>query len=245
MNQLAIIPATDQTTLESQLTRWKEAEEGFERCTLLSRVMQGLCLSELRKLHGTANRGNPALRNSPKRSENWADYVKSRWGFSDDKARILIQMADAARPRLRKLAEQAQAGLGSILDKPIAQLSDVETATLKQVTHKLTDGKTQYELQQELGLFKEPAMRGGKREKAGPEETPEEKEARVLGELRDLFALRIAGIEHATEDASWRLVEDVQIEHAIDVLEAFISGAREWLKTPKSKRAAIAVGRGE
>ncbi len=193
-HKLAIINDLDQTALEEQVSRWKKAEDGLERCTLFARVMQGLCLAELRKIHGNSNRGNPNLRNSPITSENWADYVRGKWGFSDDKARLLIQVGEAAKPRLRKLAEDAQAGLGALIDRPLSTLSAPEMKALETVTHKLTDGKTSRMLQEELGLFKGDGPRaplGGYHPRQGPEPTLEERTAalRTLAEanFKDLI----------------------------------------------------------
>lgn len=198
MKQL-ILPAGNKIAVESQLTRWQQAEIGFERCTLLTRVMQGLCLEELRKLHGNSNRGNPKLRNSPQVVENWEDYVRKNWGFSDETARRLMHLAKTAKPRLRKLAEEAQAGLAAILDKPFSQLTESEFAALKNVTHKLTDAHSNRELQQELGLFKgdAPKPKGGSRnagktlDRRTDEEIAQAKAMEAATDWRDSMKLRL------------------------------------------------------
>lgn len=198
MSQLTVLPAADQAALESQLTRWKQAEEGLEHCAIYSRVMQGMVLAELRKL--IQRPGSRTDLTSPKLSErlNWADYVKKGWGFSDDKARMLIQLGEAAKPRLRKLAENAQAGLGAILDKPLSQLSEPELASLKAVTHKLTDGKTNRMIQEELGLFKGDAAKkkGGNQRKA--EDSAEASEADEAG-AEETPATGLTAEQEATE----------------------------------------------
>lgn len=193
---LSIIPANDQAALESQLTRWRQAEEGFEHCTLLARVMQGLCLTDLRKLHGSEKGGRPKTSESFGGFSPWSDYIKSKWGFTDDTARARIQLAEAAKPRLKKLAENAQKGLGAILDKPFSQLSEGEFDSLKSVTHKLTDGKTNRMLQEELGLFKGDAgkKKGGARDKSGagkgitPEQEAAESYQSIVQALDGFFA---------------------------------------------------------
>ena len=214
--------------------------------------MQGLCLGELRKLHPEGRGGNRRSSDqTPQRAEfvPWADYIKKSWGFSDDTARRLIQLGDAAKPRLRKLAENAQAGLGAILDKPLSQLSDPEFKALKAVTHKLTDGKTNRMIQEELGLFKGDAKKskGGKRTSTKGEEDgalPDEAPAGWTQSLWDRYRA-ISPEQRAAFDAVYlpvlRLVTEFELHwanlpdieradidgHLLDMRNRFKSAANE------------------
>jgi hypothetical protein len=171
---LAIMPATvTQDVMEAHLDQWRAAEEGLTRFTLLAQVMQGFCLLELQTM--IQRPGTRTDLTSPQRAErlNWADYVKKRFGFCDDKARRLMQ--------IRKMAATEQRGLVTVLDKPISQMNAAEQASLKRLTQKLTDGETQASLRESLGLDKGAGGKGtgGKRD-AKVKLTPDEEQAAQL-----------------------------------------------------------------
>lgn len=236
---VAASPFTDDDRLRGQqlTAAFHDANDGLKRVLIFGSMM----MEQKRVVDST--RGA----NSPKRGPGTKGTGFKAWlaECAPDVAK-----SEASAYRYMALAEGVHEALKLGKNVDLSQLlasSDEELSpALKKKQTELLDlisGKSARQLLLELGGGSKP--RGGKREAAGPEETPEEKEARVLAARRENFAVRIAGIAHATEDQDWRVVEDIEIEHAIDTLEAFIAGAREWLKTPKSKRAAIAIGRGE
>lgn len=193
------LPA-DQPGLEALMDNLKTKEVAFERCVAFTRMLQGAVLAELRKV--VQRPGSRTDLTSPNNSErlNWADYVKKRFGISDDTARLRIEMWDAGRPRLKKLAEEMQAGLSQIFDRPLSRLSEDEYKALEAVTHKLTDGKSTRMIQEELGLFKLDAAKptGGKRVSSGDKvkDTPEQIAI-------DLWAVLIRGMAMELERGSW------------------------------------------
>lgn len=134
--------------------RLGSAEVGFECGLTFVRMMQGAVLVELRALHGADKGGRPKTSKQVGGFEPWPEFVKREFGFSDETARARMDLWKAGKGRLKDLAEDAQRGLSVIFDRPISTLSESEFAQLKQVTHKLTDGKTVALIQQELGLYK-------------------------------------------------------------------------------------------
>jgi hypothetical protein len=191
MNQLTtttpssgiVIPA-DLPSLEAYLDKLHQAEVTFECSLTFTRMLQGACLAELRKI--IARPGARKDLTSPNILErlNWAEYVRQRFGFSDETARTRIAMWEAGRPRLKKLAEEMQAGLSAIFDRPVSSLNPKEFEVLQTVTHKLTDGKSIRLVQEELGLFKGDAPKplGGYHPRQGPAPTLEEQ----MAAMRDI-----------------------------------------------------------
>jgi hypothetical protein len=196
---------SDPAGLEGMMDALKAKEVAFERCVAFTRMLQGAVLAELRKLHGREKGGRPETSKTFGGFQAWSDYVKTRFGISDETARLRIEMWDAGRPRLKKLAEEMQAGLSQIFDRPLSKLSEDEYKALEQVTHKLTDGKSTRMIQEELGLFKLDAAKtpGGKRDKKDDSPNtpdPESAEQKAM----DRWASVLTDLDLELKDGSWK-----------------------------------------
>jgi hypothetical protein len=144
---------------------WRRAREYVRgasmaaKMTVAFQVLTGFELIALKKDSGVQRGGD--RRSNPKDSGlKWEDLVKSELGIGDDTARTWMKMAEAIRPRLKKLGGSFEAL--PMLELPPAQWNDEQRATLATVVKKATDGKTQLDFLTELGLAKKPQGSGVK-----------------------------------------------------------------------------------
>lgn len=222
--------------------RWVDAAEKFGRCAVACQVMAGFELLELKKALGFVQGRKPA--GGKNRNDcgfsTWEEYVRSEVGLSDRTAFNWMRMAEAAKPRLKKLS-----GIGAlirdILTKPVADLSPTETQLLTDAVHKLTDGRTQMDFMVELGLAKAPqgsAAKGGNLGH-GAASTPSDEDMRkVVRESWTHIAERLS-----LEKESFTLLDDPQVEALIDYTDRLNRAMRGWLRTPKAERGPEAVNK--
>ena len=224
-------------TVES-LKHWLSAASRFEQGKLFSQVMAGLELKALWKAAGIKNGGD-------RKSDSQVgklighDEICTAAGLSKTQAYRLMEMADAALPRLKKLPELA--GL-DLLAMPISSLTDSTAAALETAVRKLTDGKNQQDFFGELGLYKRPAgSKGGARE-AGPgkELSDDARKELLIQSARDDF--NSIEVTLMTSGAAFTLLDDREVMAQIHVLQGAIEARNRWLRTPKGRRDANAVG---
>jgi len=236
--QITIAPSlvmpSDFEGLETFMARLGKAEIGFECGLSFVRMLQGACLEELHKQFPETRGGDQTSSKNRKNSAfaSWADYVRQRWGFSEDTARLRREMWRAGKPAMRKMAENMRAGLSAVFDRPITTLSDQEFATLKAVTHKLTDGKSVRMIQEELGLFKGDAKKtkGGKRVKGTSDddgELPSEAPAGWVQALWDRYRV-LSPEQREAFDFIY-----------LPVLRLSADFERHWANLPDDERADI------
>lgn len=209
----------------------------FERAKLACQVLAGFELLELHRTQGV-RAGRPAkLPNdsgiNPRGAEHWAETCRREAGISDDTARNWMRMADAVKPRLRKLP-----GLGAlvreILTRPLAELTEAQHALLDQAVHKVADGKTQLEFMIELGLAKQPPggpenRHLGGRGKSAPateEQLRELARADADSAVRALLSLGV----------SFTLLDDNELAVLIAELERRAAAMRKWYDAPDKHR---------
>lgn len=192
--------------LESTMERLCTAEVGFECGLSYVRMMQGAVLEELRK-HFPETRGRKPKNEKTLKNlafSSWEEYVRRKWRFSEETARLRVEMWKAGRPRLKKLAEKAKAGLSAVFDRPLSQLSETEFETLKNVTRKLTDGKNVRMIQEELGLYKGDAPKP----LGGPRNTGKKLDRRTAEEIAQAAAMEEADL--------WHDILKVRLERGLD-----------------------------
>lgn len=169
----------------------------------------------------------------------WEDFLKGSLGISADTAGRWIAMADAARPRLKRLDGWA-ALITDLIDRPISGLSDDEVGVLSKAVAKLTDGRTQLDFLAELGLVKKPGnpqlggATGGRGQSTG---------------VIDEDALRTAAAQDWDQayraliggGCTFTALDDAAIESQIDILARALRARREWIGTPAAKRNTALV----
>lgn len=151
--------------------KWARAASQFEKGKLAAQVMAGFALEELRSKWNRMGKKTTSLSTL----RGWQDRVKQEIGISHVTALNWIAMAEACGKRLKKQQVDGKAAFTELMDRPIHDWTDAQVETVTVAVQKLTDGRTQLDFMQELGLTKPaPKPRGGKREKSADSDVPAE-----------------------------------------------------------------------
>jgi hypothetical protein len=145
---------------------WQRAREYVRgasmaaKMTVAFQVLTGFELIALKKQAAVQHGGDRKSSAKDSHLITWEDLVKSELGIGKDTARTWMKMAEAIRPRLKKLGGSFEAL--PMLELAPAQWNDEQRDTLAAAVKKATDGKTQLDFLEELGLAKKPQGSGGK-----------------------------------------------------------------------------------
>lgn len=211
--------------------KWRDAAKQLEQGKLFAQVMLGFELLTLKAVHSQQGKRTDL---STEGLRTWKQLVDDELGFTDETARRLILMAEAAKPRLKKLP--ALAGFDPGTQSVSALAPEVQEA-LATVVKKITDGATQAEFMHELGLVKGPSNKGG-RGKGG-----EGRKALSISEQADalLQAARedwaeIEGLLLGGYIDKFLMLPDPEIEAQVGALEKALKARRTWLaKKPEHR----------
>lgn len=229
---------------------WSRLVGRLEHARLAAQVMCGFSLLELHKQY-RVRAGRPAKGKLPKSlvisserdgslggtdvnpNASWPDLVRQHAGISDETARNYMAMAEACRPRLKKL--QSGPRLRELLLLPPSSWSDDDMTLVSAAVRKLSDGRTQLDFMSELGLIKTgPNPTGGARPQGQPKSQLEQLEQTVI-QVREEWLhaerhlLLVVG-------ARFCLLNDTQVEAQIACLELCLKARRQWLNTPTTER---------
>lgn len=236
-----VVPAaSDETSITGTIEgakRWVQAAQRFAQGKVACQIMAGFELLELRRTYGFVQGG---LRGrNPKKSgfATWQEFLRGEIGISDDTARAWCRMAEAVRPRLRKLP-----GVGELfrelLKLPIAQLSVGQIQLLSDAVHRIADGRTQLEFELEMGLAKAPqgsAAKGGNLGGGRPARGAADVSAEAQEQIaRDDWTA--VGQKLQIARASFVLLRDEEIDALIAAMTATLAGMRQWRQAPKALR---------
>lgn len=147
-----ILPEQKPEQIEAILLAFTGMEEIHSRLALLMQAGQGACLLKLKEDHGHHN----VNRHSTACGVGWESFIKTKFGFSDEKARRLMQIWKAMLPLIEKLPPKDKQRLGDFLHRPMLHLTPEEARTLETITHKITDAETQTAFLAERGYLKKP-----------------------------------------------------------------------------------------
>lgn len=216
---------------------WLQHAERFEQAKLFCQVMVGF---ELTALHKTLGVQHGKAVNSSHDGKSWSDIIHKETGLSQSTAYRLMEMAKAAAIRLRKLP--ALQGL-DLLTRPLSALSEPQSKALNIAVKKLTDGKTQAELQMELGLYKcDPGTNAGR--KPGDGGRP----PRLSIPESHALAVEVAHKDWAELDRmaecygiKFCLLADSEVEAQLGILDKMVLARRTWLKQPANNRQPAVI----
>jgi hypothetical protein len=171
---IADVESSDpEETQWAEAKKWVDAAGMFERGKLASQVMAGFALIEIRKGWRCSGHRNDltSAQNEPRLG--WQEQVKEKLGIGKETARRWIEMAEVAKPRLKKLG--GADSFKRLLELPPSAWNAAQRESLAKAVHKITDGKTQVQYMLDLGVSKAPqgsAAKGGQQEKKKDEEEP-------------------------------------------------------------------------
>ena len=220
--------------------QWMSAASLMEQGKLFCQVMVGFELIELHKKHGVTHGDNQHDgRTSHDGKSTWDEILQSETGMSTSTAYRFMDMAKAAAPRLKKLPELRQF---DPLAKPLALLTAPQKEALTTGVRKLTDGKTQKEFGEQLGLWKKPPgnpdATGGEARKLTTAEQSDKARDKALKDSGRM------GLAIKESNANFFLLtdtNDLELDAQIAVLEFAIKLRKLWSRTPKAKRDAKVI----
>lgn len=169
----------------------------------------------------------------------WEGFLQGVLGISADTAGRWIAMAENARPRLKKLD-----GWGSLvrdlMERPIAALNPDEVDVLARAVAKITDGRTQLDFLQELGIVKRPGNpklggnTGGRPSASGVID-----DDKVKAAAREDWFTTHRGIVGG--GMSFTVLSDAEVESQIEWLSRAIRVRREWLGATSALRTPATI----
>jgi hypothetical protein len=221
--------------------RWTEMARHAAKVTVYCQVMVGFELLALREAHGET-RGRKG-RNNPKDldysgdPEPFYDRVRREIGVSDQTALNWMRMAEAAVPQLKKLG--ALKGVDPTTT-PLGSLTLVQQTALDKALHKLTDGRTQSDFLQELGLAKMPqgsGATGGARPHPAKEVMDPVEQHRIMAELARKQGMELLECLYLY-GAKFMLLDDTEVRTQMDWLDDHLKARRAWLSKPAIERDA-------
>lgn len=217
--------------------KYLDAAAKFARCSAAMQVMAGFEMSELKKLGGWVQGGRRGQNRSDcgfAQHETWEAFCRSELGVGERTAAAYIAMADAAKPRLRKV--EGFAGLlEEILSQPVTALSEEKKNLLTEAVKKITDGRTQMELFEEWGISKKrpvPGTGGALGGAGAPRHQPTEEDVREAARRSwtDIMAMV------TREKDSFTALDDAHQEALQLHLEALLGGLKWWKALRPSQR---------
>jgi hypothetical protein len=218
------------------LRNWLDAAKKFETGKLFAQVMAGLELKALWKASGLSQGKRSDLSQVGTSSDR--DEICAQVGLSKTQAYRLMEMAEAALPRLKKAPELA--GL-DILATPISSLTPESSSALEGAVRKLTEGRTQQDFFAEMGLYKKPSKGPGGAREAGPGGPVNEDVSRELAIQQAREDFNLAERTLVTAGANFTLLVDQEVAAQVHVLQMMIEARNKWLRVPKARRDMNAV----
>lgn len=221
--------------------KWSAAGEylsssmGFQACKEYAQAMCGLYLRDIQRELGLGRGGDRSVANGQNARLNFADLCQEKLGIADRTARRLMEMGDALRKRLKKIPELQQIDVQSL-----NRLTGPQLDTLKTAVRKLTDGRTQIELMEALGLCKKGgAGSGGARESSGESGSISDRAANTVDLARTDWAALDLGLRGYGE--KFLALDDASINAQLALLEVAVKARRDWLSKPRAQRDPDAV----
>jgi len=220
------------------LRNWLDAAKKFETGKLFAQVMAGLELKALWKAAGLKHGGDRKGSSYQIGNLIGHDEICAQVGLSKTQAYRLMEMAEAALPRLKKAPELA--GL-DILATPISSLTPESSSALEGAVRKLTEGRTQQDFFAEMGLYKKPSKGPGGAREAGPGGPVNEDVSRELAIQQAREDFNLAERTLVTAGANFTLLVDQEVAAQVHVLTLMIDARNKWLRVPKVRRDMNAV----
>ena len=205
--------------------RWRDAARKLEEGKLFAQVMLGFELLTLKSLHSQQGKRSDLASGG---TRTWKELLENELGLSEETTRRLTLMAEAAKPKLKKLP--ALASFDPSTTSVSALPADVQEA-LSGVVRKITDGQTQTEFMEELGLVKSRGNKGGRGKGSGGSKSLSlAEQSELMTELarKDWRELE-KGLLADYQD-KFLLLPDPEIEGQIGALEKALAARRAWLR---------------
>lgn len=224
--------------------KWATAAAMAEKLKLFCQVMTGFELITIKKQAGIQQGGDQKSADAKSKSHRGilisGEEIEKQLGVSHSVAGRWEQMAAACAKRLKKLPELQD------FDPAAASLADLpkdKQEALNKAVAKLTDGLTQKEFGESLGLWKKPQGAGATGRapgEGGRKKLTLAEQAEALQQLavEDWQKLELAFTAYGTK---FTVLSDLHAEAQIAVLEKQLTARKAWLKQPLNNRDPKAV----
>jgi len=237
MNVPVTIPSKPSEIDIHESKSWDRAREfiqvssKFEQCKLYAQAMCGIELRALQKREGLTHGGSRKVAEETKLA--FSDVVKLELGISYGHARRLMEMGDALRKRFKKLP-----GLKDFEVRTLS-IGDLDTdaaKTLDNAVRKITDGRTQFDLLKELGVYKAAkSLGGGARDGSSKSASGPEAALALQRQLADADWAHIEQLLRAYA-SKFLVLDDPACQAQVSVLESHLGFRKRWLAKPRAER---------
>ncbi len=218
------------------ITRWSQSAATAERLKVFCQVMCGFEIIAVKTRAGVTANGKANLDSHNGNPKVTAEQIVEAAGVPSTTLYRWEQMARACAPRLKKLPTLRDFDPFSA---PLSQLPPVQLESLSTAVRKLTDGKTQQEFGESLGLWKKPAAGPGRKPgDGGRDATAASPEAARLARIK--MAREDLALAHKHLLAPNFVVLPDEDRLAVEALctayEQRLKAMRLWLSTPAADR---------
>jgi|GEM_PF-5154884 len=167
---LTVMPTLDFT----RARKYRDAAKKSQQICLAFHALLGAEIENLRKIYGVRNGDNQHQGRVSHGGKPFLELLEEEVGVSKSSAYRYDQLWQAIKPRLNKLNGGDREKFEEILSLPLDRLSGTQYQLLEKAVHKLTDGKSFSDMQQEFDLFKgdNAKPRGGHHPRKGPATDP-------------------------------------------------------------------------
>lgn len=227
---LVLAGESEDATLGRQLTeQWERAIGGTREQIVFGAMMLKLKARIATGSARGATKGSHDPTSSGTGLKGWLKTHAPKVGEST--AYRLMEIAEGVQDlcKLGKKVDLEELLAGSVEDLP------ERLAKKREEIEKLIEGKSQRQLLLAFGGGSGKA-RGGDTSHA-KKLSPEEEQAALEAALREDATAPFKAFEAMGE--AWRILNDAEIEGAIDIAEEWVKKARAWLSAPKNKRPVL------
>jgi hypothetical protein len=231
-------PTTTTTPQTNPFAAARHLLDGIKRHTafaLAGQIALGIELTHLKNELGFSHGGD--RKSSPNDGGlklTWSAWLKQELGIGEETARRFMMMAEAIRPKLKKLGGKEML---AILSKPTAQVTDADRDSIMALVVKCTDAQTQAEFLKEIGFCKAPvALPGGDSGVTPTRQTEEQMFLRLFTEPLALFVNAFS--DPKAEEALWKLplVSSDPSTPALATIEAALDSELRRVRSIRKKR---------
>ncbi len=235
LDTLEVLPPGAPPDPWARARRLVEGARFGAKLSVACQVMAGMELIDIRAQFGNHQGKRTDLPTSPRDGGklNWEDHVKAELGIGAETARRWMEMAKAMKPRLKKLD-----GFSAlpVLELPMGEWSPDQTSLLNDAVKKLTDGKSQADFLEELGVAKKAQGSGAKggNHGGGKNEDPNDP-AEVA---RVMIHVPVAELYTHVFDKHYPHLQAKEMAELAEMLSEMARKAKEAVKPKKEKRSA-------
>lgn len=204
-----------------------QASGKFEQFKLFSQAMAGIELRAIQK-HEKLGAGGDRT----EKKGTFAELVQQQLGISDRHARRLMEMGDLIRKKLKRFPELRDF---NVLTLSVGELGEDETKLLKDAVRKITDGKTQSDLLEELGIYKGANRAGGGARESSKDSATQEEALRMQQDLATADWSHIETLLRAYH-TKFVVLDDAACQAQIAAIENHLAARRQWLAKPRAER---------